>query len=134
MKTTCLQLALVLVVFARWSTDLDVIFTTSCVLCTALTVGEYIKKNHTKKILDNCKPDNLELYSRQLITNKSHFWLHLYRSFYSFTSTRKEKAEQMAKITANNRIHCRQGPAAVAATRSRRRTSTYSTTVRLVFF
>ena len=34
------RLALVIVVITRWSTFLDVIFVTSCVLCTVLTVDE----------------------------------------------------------------------------------------------
>ena len=35
-----LRLALVVVVVARWSIDLDVIFIISSVLCTAMTVDE----------------------------------------------------------------------------------------------
>jgi hypothetical protein len=36
----CLWLVPVLVVVARWSIDLDVIYVISSVLCTALTVDE----------------------------------------------------------------------------------------------
>ena len=39
MTAECLQLALVLVIIARWSKDVDVIFT-SDVICTTLTVDE----------------------------------------------------------------------------------------------
>ena len=40
MAAARLRLVLVLVVVARWSSDLDVIFIASGVLCTALTVDE----------------------------------------------------------------------------------------------
>jgi hypothetical protein len=40
MTAACLRLASVLVVVARWSTDLDVIFTISSVRCTNMIENE----------------------------------------------------------------------------------------------
>ena len=38
-----IRLARVLVVVSRWSIDMNVIFVTSCVLCTAMLFDKYIK-------------------------------------------------------------------------------------------
>ena len=43
MTTARLQLALVLVVVARWSTDLDVVFIISSVRCTIMIENEEIE-------------------------------------------------------------------------------------------
>ena len=48
-----LRLVPVLVVVARWSTDLDVIFITSCILCIVLTVDEWIGGFLAKKKFPN---------------------------------------------------------------------------------